>query len=191
MVQLVDSLDLSTNVELLDRFEEISDSWVLLVTSKDFLCLLVPNIGRKRQRTAHILITTPTESQQTHLSGRYTSSTVKMAKLRSSRKSRRVMRALGLMPRVSIVSCDASRVMGMVKRFPSARRLFSQTLYSRKKITNQHSYSLCNKSRKRIAIPIVVLFIHETYSKVMTQLASPVLPSDRDGCAGKTYPRED
>lgn len=41
VLQSVDSLDLSTNVELLGSFVQVLDGWVLWVAAKDFLRLKV------------------------------------------------------------------------------------------------------------------------------------------------------
>lgn len=56
------------------------------------------------------------------------SSIVRIARFRSSRKSRRVMRAPGWRLLSETVCWETSRVMGIEKRLPSARRTFSQTL---------------------------------------------------------------
>lgn len=47
MVQLVDSLDLSTNVELLDGVVQIHDSRVLWVTAEDKLSLSSPKLENR------------------------------------------------------------------------------------------------------------------------------------------------
>ena len=49
MVELVDSLDLSTNVELLDLGVQVLDGRVLLVSAKDQLGFLLPKSGAKAQ----------------------------------------------------------------------------------------------------------------------------------------------
>lgn len=47
MVELVDSLDLTTNVELLDGLVQVVDGRVLGVTTEDKLSLLGPKSGGK------------------------------------------------------------------------------------------------------------------------------------------------
>ena len=68
------------------------------------------------------------EGVASYLSGLYTSSTVRMARFLSSRKSRRATRAPALIPKSSIVCFERSRVMGMLKRTPLARRFSLTTL---------------------------------------------------------------
>lgn len=50
MVQLVDSLNLSTNVELLDGLVQVLDSRVLGITTEDKLGLLGPRYRGKNPR---------------------------------------------------------------------------------------------------------------------------------------------
>lgn len=50
VVELVDSLDLATNVQLLDRLVQVNDSGVLGVTTEDELALLGPIVRGKRIR---------------------------------------------------------------------------------------------------------------------------------------------
>lgn len=52
VVQLVDSLDLATNVQLLDSLVEVNDSRVLGVTAKDEFTLLLPRIRGKTNTSA-------------------------------------------------------------------------------------------------------------------------------------------
>lgn len=47
MVELVDSLDLTTNVELLDGLVQVLDGRVLRVTTEDKLSLLGPKSGAR------------------------------------------------------------------------------------------------------------------------------------------------
>jgi hypothetical protein len=47
VVQLVNSLDLATNVQLLNSLVQVDDSGVLLVTTEDKLTLLLPKSGGK------------------------------------------------------------------------------------------------------------------------------------------------
>lgn len=53
MVQLVDGLDLSTNVELLDGLVQVLDGRVLNVTTEDELSLLGPKSGEFRVSEPH------------------------------------------------------------------------------------------------------------------------------------------
>lgn len=46
MVQLADSIDLSTNIEFLDLVVQILDGGVFYVASKDEFRLLLPTVGR-------------------------------------------------------------------------------------------------------------------------------------------------
>jgi hypothetical protein len=123
MHQSVNGFDLASNVKFLDGVVEIFDSRMFLITTKDVL-------GLFSSIYLISLVVAPTYTIFAYLSGLYTSSTVKMAKCLSSRKSRRAKRAPGLTPSSSIFSCERSRVIGMLKRLPSASRLFSTTLYS-------------------------------------------------------------
>lgn len=50
MVQLVDSLNLSTNVEVLDGLAQELDGRVLGVTAEDKLALLLPKLGGNNPR---------------------------------------------------------------------------------------------------------------------------------------------
>jgi len=81
-----------------------------------------------------------------------------MARFRSSRKSRRVIRAPGITPNLSISSLPRSSVIGMEKRLPSVRRSLSTTLpiVSRNLavgITNRTRYS---RARSRNLIITIV-----------------------------------
>ena len=53
VVQLVDGLDLSTNVELLDGLVQVLDGRVLNVTTEDELSLLGPKSGEFRVSEPH------------------------------------------------------------------------------------------------------------------------------------------
>lgn len=52
MVELVDSLDLTTNVELLDGLVQVLDGRVLGVTTEDKLSLLRPKSGGRETTSA-------------------------------------------------------------------------------------------------------------------------------------------
>lgn len=53
MVELVDSLDLSTNVELLDSVVQVLNGRVFRVSAKDQLGFLLPKLGVKSTSLAH------------------------------------------------------------------------------------------------------------------------------------------
>lgn len=53
MVELVNSLDLSTNVELLDSVVQVLDGRVFRVSAKDQLGFLLPKLGVKSALLAH------------------------------------------------------------------------------------------------------------------------------------------
>lgn len=44
VLESVDGIDLSTNVEVLGSVVKVADSWVLWVAAKDLLCLNIPMV---------------------------------------------------------------------------------------------------------------------------------------------------
>ena len=118
--QSVHGLELSADVELLCRVEEELDTRVcIVVASKYFLCLYRP---LSLLVVSQSIPSNRVWARNPYLFGLYTSSTVKMARFCSSRKSRSVILAPSLIPSSSIVAWLTSSVMGMLNRTPLVRR---------------------------------------------------------------------
>ena len=117
----LDSLDLTADVVLLDLVAEVRNSGVSgIISTEDLDCLLdlvravdiVDWRSGEHRNTRRELVDIP----------------MMMARASSSRGSRRAMRAPGAIERRSMSSRETSRVMGMGKREPSARRSSSTQL---------------------------------------------------------------
>jgi hypothetical protein len=207
VLQAADSLELSTDVELASSVEEVLYGRMSLV-------VVTENLGSLKSPGSIVVNTAALEQGQmledrsgaqgtghgargtghgargrageTHLSGLYMSSMVKMARLRSSRKSRSVIFLPGPRPSSSIVDWDTSRVMGMEKRMPLARRFSLTTLLRTvgQKTVSSRSHepqqsapgeglgpadSARTARVNTVDIPIVVLLIHEACNCVTSQ----------------------
>lgn len=126
----VDGLDVSADVEVLDRVVEVVDGRVrAVIGAKDLLGLvrLVRLVDRRNCAASHWSVRAPVLLNANK--GR--SSLVRMASGDSSRESRRVTRVPSASLSESTCSCETSRVMGIGNRAPSARRSVSTTLRGR------------------------------------------------------------
>jgi hypothetical protein len=124
---LVDSLNGSSNVELLDRVVEVVDGRVSQIVGTENLLRLLDLVGLVDGRDY------PVRSFVSEFRNRVKvklekDEPVKMARGASSRASRRVTRVPAASLRVSICSWETSRVIGIGKRDPSTRRRVETTL---------------------------------------------------------------